>query len=216
MLRALPSIRKKQLVGITGIVLVLFIIGHLSGNLLIFKGAKAFNDYAHFLESLGGLLWAIRIGLLSAFILHIYLTMLIVLENRRARPQNYEVNADHVDSPSFAAKTMRYTGPLILAFVIMHLANFSFGTKQGLVNGVESGLFGLVVNTLSQPLYAAIYIISMIVLGLHLSHSIQSVCQTLGVVNRNVLPIIRKISLAIGVIVMLGFSSIPIYIMVTY
>lgn len=213
MLSRIPSIHKKQIVAVTGVMLIGFLLAHLTGNFLIFKGPDALNNYAKFLKSLGGLLWAMRIGLILSFVTHMFFTALLVIENRKARGGRYAVNENHRGKSSLASKTMPYTGTVILVYLVFHLLDFTFAEHTGVINGQDLGLYGLVVNTLSQPLHAGLYIAAMIGIGLHLSHSVQSVFQTFGLNNDLWLPRLEKLSLAVGIIVALGYSSIPVYIL---
>ena len=213
----ISTIRKKQGVAITGLALVGFVLAHLSGNLLIFKGPEALNEYAKFLASLGPVLWGMRIGLLAAFVAHIVLIAGLVIDNKRARPKNYEVKADHYKGANqLGVKSMRYTGALILFYIFFHLADFTFAAHHGpttMIDGVELGLYGLVVNTLKNPVHAGFYILIMISLGLHLSHSLQSVFQTFGWQSKSSRGWMSQVSAIIGLAIALGYSSIPIYIL---
>jgi succinate dehydrogenase / fumarate reductase cytochrome b subunit len=215
------SILRKQLAAITGLVMVGFIIAHLAGNLLILLGPEAFNHYAETLASLGELLWVMRFGLIASVLLHIYLTMQLVLENNRAREQQYEVTKDHGDR-KMATRAMKYTGILIILFLFLHLYDFTFADKhgdgsivEGLNDGESLGLFGLVWNSFSlQYIWRNfIYILAVGSVGLHLSHAIESLFQTLGINHPRYTPLIRKASLAIGIAVALGFASIPVYVL---
>lgn len=220
------SVFRKQLVAITGLAMVGFIIAHLSGNLLVFGGPDAFNAYAERLAGFGGLLWVMRIGLLAALIVHVWLTVLLVRENRRARgDERYFEYNDHGER-TWAMRTMIYTGLLILLFVPIHLNDYTFADKTGVdsvipgVNNDESlHLFGVLWNSYTigvgiLPAWARIvlYVLAVSAVGFHLSHGIQSLFQTLGFNHRRYTPIIKWASIALGVIVAVGFASIPIFI----
>ena len=110
------SIGKKQIVAISGVAMVLFFIAHLSGNLLMFKGPEALNDYSKFLHDLGGLLWVARIGLLGAFLLHFIFIIRLILENREARKNRYELPI-HDDTRSISTKTMRISAIIIFVYI---------------------------------------------------------------------------------------------------
>lgn len=207
MLRFIPSIIKKQIVAFTGLNLVLFLIVHLSGNLLIYSGKEAFNAYADFLHDLGALLWVARIGLIAFFVIHIFFTILLVIENKKARQERYAVSKDH--KKSLAVKLMPLTGSILLLYVVLHLIDFTFKDKSIYADG----LYELVVNTLSHPVHGLWYVIAMICIGFHLSHGIQSVAQTFGVANKKTLNKINKASVALGVLVGGGFASIPLYLL---
>jgi len=214
MFKNIPSIVKKQIVGISGVCLIGFIFVHLSGNLLIFKGAKEFNAYSHFLHELGSLLWVMRIGLLVALILHLTFVAIIVVENVRARKHSYKKYESHLEQKSILARSMPITGSLILLFVGLHLADFTFNIfeQTSLIRGVDMGLYGIVVNSFKNPIHSLGYIAAMIALGMHLGHSFQSVCQTFGLNNAKTRERLNYISLAIGIIIGLTYSSIPIYV----
>src|SRR5438309_7272797 len=117
------SVGKKMIVAITGIILILFVIGHLLGNLQIFLGPDWINGYSQHLRDLGPLLWLIRIFLLATVIVHIYVTIRLAIDNRRARPEAYRVR-EYVKA-SFASRHMVMSGLIVLAFIIYHLAHFT-------------------------------------------------------------------------------------------
>jgi len=220
------SIFRKQAIALTGFVMIGFVIVHLSGNLLIYAGPATFNGYSEMLHELGALLWVARFGLIASFLVHVWLTLLLVKENRAARPQAYEVD-DPKGDRKFAAAVMKYTGVLIALFLILHLFDFTFGNKTGPQSviaaagtGESLGLFGLVWNSfkLTDPIgwiRVPLYLLAVSSVGLHLSHAIQSVFQTFGFHHARYTPIIRNVSVAIGGIVALAFALIPIYVLVT-
>ena len=212
------SVLRKQLVAITGLVMVGFVVAHLSGNLLIYGGPEVFNAYAQKLQDIAPLLWVMRVGLIVSTALHIVLTMTLVLENNAARGRNYQVGRAKTPR-SFATQTMRYSGILIILFIALHLYDFTFANKTGpgsVVEGLNDGksleLFGLVWNGFKQGWRSVIYVLAVASVGLHLSHAIQSVFQTAGFNHERYTPIIKKASIAVGVLVALGFASLPIYV----
>jgi succinate dehydrogenase / fumarate reductase cytochrome b subunit len=173
------SIGKKTVVAVTGILLVLFVVGHLLGNLTIYLGPDAINAYAAKLQSLGPILWVIRLTLLSIVGLHIYFTMLLWKENQKARPKKY-IAANPVGTTVFA-RTMRLSGLIVLAFVIFHLAHFtarvvdpSYKTMTTMLAGHEvHDVYAMVVKGFSNALVAAIYVIGLFLLTFHLSHGLR-------------------------------------------
>ena len=209
------SVGKKQIVAVSGLGLVLFLIAHLSGNLLIFKGPEAFNAYAEMLHSLGGLLWVARIGLITLFGAHIWFTIQLILENKAARGgQGYHITKD-VGNRSFATKTMRYTGPLVAFFLVIHLIDFTLPISCGrsaIAMGLDLGLYGIVMNSFQNPLRVALYIGAMLSIGFHLSHGIQSTAQTMGVISARKSKVLKQISVGLGTIIAIGFSTIPLYL----
>jgi succinate dehydrogenase / fumarate reductase cytochrome b subunit len=207
------SIMKKQLVAVTGLMLVGFIAAHLAGNFTIFGGEEWFNSYAKHLEDLGIFLWVGHIGLVVLFSVHIALTVLVTLENRKARGPAYEASGD-LGRTTFAKKTMIYTGILLALFILLHLWDFTFGDKHADDGTLE--LFALVQASFLQPWRVAVYLLAMAALGFHLSHCIQSFFQTLGANDEESLPWLERLANAAGIVIALGFSSIPIYIIVRH
>lgn len=212
---ASSSIGKKQVVAITGLFLILFLIFHLSGNFLIYKGPDAFNAYAEFLENLGAIKWMARLGLIALFLIHIVFTAMVVIDNRKARPQAYEV-VKPVMKRSWATRLMPYTGSVILLYLIFHLLDYTLADHSGqnsIVNGQAMELYGLVYNSFQNPIRVAFYVIGMTAVGFHLTHAIQSVMQTFGFYHVRYTPIIKRVSLVLGIAIAVGFASIPFYMM---
>jgi succinate dehydrogenase / fumarate reductase cytochrome b subunit len=213
------SIGKKTVVALTGIVLVLFVIGHLLGNLTFFFGPAAMNSYALHLRDLGPLLWLARIGLLVAVGLHIWFTMMLWKENHAARPQKYAVKS-RVQSTVFA-RTMRFTGLVVFAFVIFHLAHFTWQIVDPVFQNYETTVDGraahnvyrMVVAGFSVPWVSAFYIVSLALLASHLSHGIASLFQTLGINNQKLRPAFERAGRLIAWVLFLGFSAIPVSVL---
>ena len=212
----LSTIQKKQIVGITGLAMVGFVLAHLSGNFLIYKGAEAYNAYAKFLHDLGPLLWVARIGLLAAFVLHMGFTMNLVITNKKARKDRYYKYQNHRKESSLATQLMPLTGTIILLYIIFHLLDFSLAEKVGVIEGIDYGLFGLVVNTLGDPIHAVLYIVAMASVGLHMYHAFQSVFQTFGFMSDSNQAKITVASKVLGVAIAVAYSSIPVYILVSF
>ena len=209
------SIGRKQIVATTGLLLILFVIGHLAGNLLIYLGPDAFNGYAKKLEHLRPGLYFIETGLLFIFVIHMYFTALLVLENIQARSVNYAQYRPR-GQRSLATRLMSVSGVFILCFIIWHLMDFTFADKTGprsvLADGKSYALYGVVYNSFTDPIHGLLYIIAMMCLGLHLSHGVQSFAQTFGFSSPQYTPAIKKISNWFALVMALGYSSIPIYI----
>jgi succinate dehydrogenase / fumarate reductase cytochrome b subunit len=209
------SIGKKQIVAVTGLLLIGFIIGHLAGNLFIFLGEDAFNNYAKKLAGLRPGLYVVETALALIFFIHLYVTACLVMENIKARQKNY-----HVFRPfqrSLATKLMPYTGTVIFIFVIWHLLDFTFVDKHGdksfLADGISHGLYGVVVNAFKNPLHSLLYIAAVGCLGFHLSHGVESFLQTFGFNDARYTPVIKKISCYFALLVVGGYSAIPIYVL---
>jgi len=210
------SIGKKQIVAVTGLFLVLFLIGHLAGNLFIYAGPEAFNHYAKKLADLRPGLYLVEAGLALIFFIHMWMTAVIVIENRLARPVGYAM-IQPVGKRSLATRLMPVTGPIILAFVVWHLLDFTFSDHHGplsvLADGSSYGLYGVVYNAFSDPVHSALYVVAMIAIGLHLSHGIQSFVQTLGFDHPRYMPAVQKFSNGVAIFIAVVFSSIPVCIL---
>ena len=212
------SVGRKQVVAITGLILILFVIGHLAGNLFLYGGPAVYNAYAKKLASLRPGLYVIEVALLYIFCVHMYLTALLVLENIRARgSQRYAVSRD-VGERSWASRLMPYTGTFILLFIIWHLLDFTFVEHEGprsiLPDGHSYGLYGIVYNAFRDPLHSVLYILAMICVGLHLYHGVESFMQTLGLNDSSYALMIKTFSKIFSVLITLGYSSIPIYVLI--
>lgn len=214
------SLGKKTVVAVTGIALVLFVVGHLIGNLTIFLGPDAINTYAMKLRDLGGLLWVIRLGLLAIVGLHIVFTMLVWKENRAARPQKYAVFAPM--KTTVFARTMRLTGLIVLAFIAFHLAHFtmllvdpSFAKLHTEIDGRKvHDVYSMVVLGFRNPLVSVFYIFSLALVASHLSHGIGSLFQTLGLTTKTLRPVIETGGRVLAWLLFIGYASIPVSILV--
>ena len=206
------SIGRKWIVALTGIVLVLFVIGHLLGNLSIFAGPDAMNAYAAFLKSTGELLWVVRIVLLACVVLHIWFTITLWHENRKARPRKYAVKNDL--GTTVYARLMRISGLTVLAFVIYHLAQFTWEAfnpeyKTWVDAQGRHDVYRIVVTAFSCPFVSGFYILAIGLLAMHLSHGIASLFQTLCITTAKMRPLFEKGGLILAWIIFLGFASIP-------
>ena len=140
-------------------------------------------------------------------------TINLVIINRKARSNRYYKYENHRSESSLATRLMPLTGSILLLYIIIHLLDFTLADKVGLIDGVDYGLYGLVVNTLKDPLHSLVYIISMAALSLHMFHAFQSMFQTAGIMQERTQQKIEMISKALAVGIFLGFSAIPVAIM---
>lgn len=210
------SIGRKVIIAITGAGLVLFVVGHLLGNLSIFFGQDAINQYAVTIKSVPGLLWTARILLLIALLIHMAFAIRLTIENRLARPSRYAVN--NVVQTTLAARTMALTGLLIFFFIVFHLLHFTLGQVQPNTFDIQDAqgrhdVYSMMIYGFMNPWYSALYIVAMFVLCAHLSHGIQSVLQTFGIANRHNLATFRKLSTVLAVLIFLAFISMPIAVL---
>ena len=210
------SIGKKQIVAVTGLLLILFVVGHLAGNLFMYGGPEVFNGYADFLNKLHPTLYLIESALAIIFIVHLYVTAVLVWENVQARGKGYAVHKP-VGKRSWATRLMPYTGTVVLAFVIWHLLDFTFadhaGPRSVMPDGRHGGLYAIVYNSFSNPLHSFLYILAMIAVGLHLAHGIQSFFQTFGFNHPRYTPMISEVSNVLALLITFAYSSIPVYVL---
>jgi succinate dehydrogenase / fumarate reductase cytochrome b subunit len=210
------SVGSKYIVAVTGILLVGFVIGHMAGNLKVFQGREALNEYAKFLKGLGPVLWMARIGLLVIFLTHILVSLGLKKRALAARPIGYA--HENTVQASFGSLTMAQTGLLIFAFVVYHIAHFTLGwtnTADG-VNYLElqdprlggHDVYAMVISGFSNPWVAATYVLAQIILFIHLSHGIASVFQTLGFNTPRTARFIRALAYGTSGAILIGNVSI--------
>jgi len=195
---------------LTGTLLMLFLIVHFIGNMMLYFGPAAFQTYVETLESVKPAVRVIEVILALIFIYHIINGIRLWWENRKAKPDQYAVNAA-VENSTFFSRTMAVTGTLILLFLILHLSTFWAGFNFGKHPETEYPFYTMVTTWFQNPLNSLIYIFAMIVLGFHLNHAFQSAFQTFGLNHKKYTPLIKKLGTLYALIMALGFASIPIY-----
>ncbi|HET7614043.1 MAG TPA: succinate dehydrogenase cytochrome b subunit [Gemmatimonadaceae bacterium] len=199
---------KKVVMGVTGLIGVGFVILHSLGNLLVFRGPEAINSYSHFLKSSGELLWALRIVLIVAVILHVVAAVQLSRQSLAARPVGYVKREPQ--AATIASRTMRWGGVLLLIFIVLHILHFTTGTIRPTGYFSSEDVYANVVGSFRIWWVALFYIVSMIALGLHLFHGAWSSVRTIGVSPRSPHPLHRRISLVIAVFVWAAFTAIPV------
>jgi succinate dehydrogenase / fumarate reductase cytochrome b subunit len=215
------SIGKKILVALTGAVLVIFVLGHMIGNLLIFAGPDAINEYGHMLQTSlhGGGVWIARLGLLAAVAIHILATVQLTKQNRSARQDPYGQHKAQVSSKS--SRAMIWSGMTILAFVVYHLLHFtvrvgndynSDAYKTQLHGETVHNVYKMVIDGFSWAPASIFYIIAMALLYSHLSHGVSSLFQTLGLTTHRTAPLFKTLGHAYATLILVGNCSIPIAI----
>jgi succinate dehydrogenase / fumarate reductase cytochrome b subunit len=222
-LKSFPSspIGRKILTGITGLGLTVFVLVHMFGNLTFFSpDEQAYNAYAHKLISLGPLLWAIEIGLLAFFVVHIVLGVKIYVGKKAARPVDY-AEYKSVGGPSkqsAASRTMIVTGVILGLFLVFHLLSFKYGPSIDdgyvtMLHGEEArDLRRLMVEKFQQPLYAFGYPLVMLLLGFHLRHGVWSALQSLGAMKPSWSPFFYSLAAVIGALIAVGFLVLPLWV----
>ncbi len=208
------AVGKKWVMAVTGVIGMGFVFAHMIGNLHSFEGASQINHYGEWLRELldppfprSFVLWVMRIGLITAVALHIHAAYSLTIMNRRARPVRYQSHRDYV-AANFASRTMRWTGVIVLLFLVYHLLDLSFGTSNpGFVRGeVQRNL----VASFEQWPVAIAYIVANVALGVHLYHGSWSLFQTVGWNNPRLNPLRRQFAVVFAVVVTVGFISVPI------
>lgn len=203
------TIGKKVVMATTGIVLVGFVIGHVAGNLLVFRGAAAMNEYAALLKANPLILWGVRGILLVAAVLHVVSALQLRQLDRRARPVGYDRARPQVST--VASRTMRIGGVVLLVFIVLHLLHFTTGHLHPRFSHTD--VYGNVVVAFSIWWVAGLYILAMMALALHLYHGIWSVGRTLGVARPSGTPLRRRLTIGIALLVWLGFTGIPVAVL---
>ncbi|MBT3351284.1 MAG: succinate dehydrogenase cytochrome b subunit [Nitrospinaceae bacterium] len=212
----LTSIGAKLVMAATGVLLFGFLVGHLTGNLLMFAGPDAMNTYAHWLKERGGLLWGARLGLLVVFAVHIASAIRVNRQNRAARPVAYAVSS--FMATSYAARTILVSGIIILAFVVYHLLHYTLGVtnpeylRMFDVKG-RPDVYGMVVSGFSNPTVTGAYIVAMLLLASHLSHGLTSLFQTFGLYGPKFRPFSTKLGPVVAILIFIGFVSIPLAVL---
>jgi succinate dehydrogenase / fumarate reductase cytochrome b subunit len=218
------SIGKKFIMAGTGLLLFVFVVLHLAGNLQVFLGAESINRYGNFLQSNLELIWPARIGLLVIVFLHIWSAIKLSAENRAARPQAY---ARHeVVAASYASRTMLMSGIIIFAFIIYHLLHFTvqvpginftgrnFETLRDAKG--QHDVFAMLILGFKNPWVAGFYVFSMFLLCLHLSHGLSAMFQSLGWKSPAYAPMINCFARAAAWLIFVGYISIPIAVQLGY
>ena len=202
------SIGRKVVMAVTGAILFGFVLGHLAGNLTVYLGPEALNGYAVFLRQFlhGAGLWIARAVLLLSVILHIWSATSLTLSSRAARPVGYRER--QWTESTYASRTMRWSGVIILLFVIYHLLHFTFGTVHP--SFVEGDVYHNFVTGFQSVPVSIAYIVAMIFLGLHLRHGVWSMFQTLGLAHPRYRRWAVAAAWAIALIVLIGNVSFPV------
>lgn len=213
------TVGSKILIGLTGLLLFGFLVTHLAGNLtMVLGGGEAFNAYTYKLESTKPLLYVAEVGLIALFLLHIYKTVTGYFRNSAARPVAYREKhwAGHTSRKSVSSTTMIVSGLILLLFVVVHVRTFKFGPYYVEAATGNRDLFRLVADTFQNPLYVLFYVVSMVVVGLHLNHGIASAVQSLGLSNRRIGPGTVWAGRLLALTIAGGFALLPIYVYFAY
>lgn len=210
------SIGLKTLMALSGLALVGFLVGHLSGNLLVFIGPEAINAYAKGLRDYLAVLWILRLGLIGSAVLHIYCGIKLTQLNRAAKPIKYTAPSGYNSTvqASRASKSMILTGLVILSFLLYHLAHLTFRwTHPEFAQLGHYEVYSMLMMSFQSPILVAFYCISVILLMMHLNHGIRSLFQTLGINHNRYNKLLDLFGPGLSTLLALGFLSIPLAIM---
>jgi succinate dehydrogenase / fumarate reductase cytochrome b subunit len=206
------SVFKKIVMAVSGIILVLYLIAHMIGNLKAFTGRESFNHYSEWIRTIGEpavpaqtTLWIIRVVLLAAVVAHIWAAVSLWRQAKRARPHGYVTKK--AVAQSYASRTMRWGGVIILAFIIYHILDLTLGVANP--DGPGTTPYDRLVAGFSNPIVVLFYAIALILLGMHLRHGIWSATQTLGQSNRRREKTVNAFAIAFATLLIAGFLVVP-------
>ncbi|MDQ1520097.1 MAG: succinate dehydrogenase / fumarate reductase, cytochrome b subunit [Actinomycetota bacterium] len=201
---------------VSGIVLMLFVLVHMIGNLKLYLSKEEMNLYGEALRDMPGpllprtvLLWIIRSGLIAAFVLHIHSAYSLTVINHRARPDKYRSRRDYV-AANFASRTMRWTGIIVLLYLFFHLADLTWGQANS--KFVRGDPYNNLIYSLQRPVVAAIYIVANVALAIHLFHGAWSMFQSLGLNNPRYNLAKRRFAQGFAAVILVGNVSFPVLI----
>jgi len=206
------SVFKKIVMATSGIIMVLFLIAHMIGNLHVFQGAKAFNSYSAWLRTVGEpalpyrtLLTIIEIVLVVSVVAHIWSAIALWRQAKRARPQGYVTKKSVAQT--YASRTMRWGGVIVALFIVYHLLDLTFGAANPA--GTDSTPYDRLVASFSNPIPTIVYVIALVLLGMHLRHGIWSATQTLGQSNRRRERSVNAFAIVFSTLLIAGYLVVP-------
>ncbi|MEV6164805.1 succinate dehydrogenase [Streptomyces sp. NPDC052052] len=210
------TVGKKAIMAVSGLIMLLYLVVHMIGNLKIFFGSGEFNHYAHWLRTMGEpflhyewALWIVRVVLVVAAVLHATSAYQLSRRDIRARPAAY---VHRKPRASYATRTMRWGGIILVLFIVWHILDLTTGTVHS--GGFQSGHpYQNVVDTFSTWYGNTIYIVAMLAVGLHVQHGFWSAAQTLGAGNATRDRALKTIANVLALVLTVGFISVPVAVM---
>jgi succinate dehydrogenase / fumarate reductase cytochrome b subunit len=212
------SLGKKYLMASTGGLMVLFVLGHLAGNLQIFLGREEINRYGHFLQTNLEIIWPARILLLTVLGLHVWSAIKLSAENKAARPVAYA--KWNPTAASYASRTMLMSGLIVFAFIAYHLMHYTFMVKGVNLTGTDFAvltdpegrhdIYTMMIKGFSNPAVSLFYIVAIGLLCLHLSHGMSAMFQSLGWKSPAYRPVLDRGAKIVASLIFLGYASIPV------
>lgn len=210
------TLAKKAIMAVTGLILFGFVLAHMVGNLKLYGGAEKLNAYAVGLREMGApvfgheeLLWLARAVLLVAVGLHIWSAWAVTRISQKARPQAYAVVSRQ--AATYASRTMRWGGVIVLAFIIFHLLHLTTGQAHPDFN--HGDVYHNVVVGFQNPLVSGFYILAQVFLGLHLYHGLWSLCQSLGWSGPRFDRVRKNFAVVFALVVSLANISFPLAVL---
>jgi len=210
------SVGKKILMACTGLILFLFIVGHMVGNLKVLSGPEAFNHYAEFLREIGypllphqSFLWMFRAVLLAAVVVHATSALLLWRSSRAARSEGYGKKKDI--SFTYASRTMRWGGVILALFIVYHLLHLTVGSIHP--DFIPGDVYHNYVVAFQSPLIFGFYVVAQAALCFHLYHGLWSVTQTLGASHPKYNPIRRPVAVVLSLGIFVGFLIPPVLVL---
>ncbi len=206
----MSTVGKKVLMALSGIILFAYVVAHMLGNMQIYLGSEVINRYAHFLHANEGMLWAARIVLLAAVLVHAVAGIQLWARKREARPIPYR-NKENIQATP-ASRTMIWTGVIIAAFIVYHVLDLTVGTaRAGLYRELDPA-YNVVQDFAFFPAALA-YIVAMVALGFHLWHGVYSMFGTLGLDNTRYMNGVRRIAAFAATVIALANISVPVAVL---
>src|SRR4051812_30378262 len=207
------AVGKKYVMAISGMVLMAYVLAHMVGNLKLYFGASSLDRYSHWLREVGepalpreALLWGVRVVLIVAVVAHVYAAYQLTVINRKARPEAYRSKRDYV-AADFASRTMRWTGVIVLLFVVFHLLDLTWGPANP--DFIKADPYHNVVESLSRWPVALVYIAANVALAFHLYHGAWSLFQSMGWVTTWR----RTFAIAFTAVIVVGNVSFPLAVL---
>jgi succinate dehydrogenase / fumarate reductase cytochrome b subunit len=207
------AVGKKYVMAISGMVLMAYVLAHMVGNLKLYFGASSLDRYSHWLREVGepalpreALLWGVRIVLIVAVVAHVYAAYQLTVINRKARPQSYRSKRDYV-AADFASRTMRWTGIIVLLFVVFHLLDLTWGPANP--DFVSGDPYHNIVASFERIPVALAYVLANLALGVHLYHGAWSLFQSMGWTR----PWRREFAVVFTALIVAGNVSFPLAVM---
>lgn len=205
----------KIVMAVSGLLLILFVLQHLVGNLKVFGGQDAFNAYAEFMQSLGLIKWGVRFGLLGLLVVHVASAFKLRARNAAARPSRYAVSKPYAST--WYGRTMMVSGVIVLVYLTYHIAHFTMEivnydelTVKGADGLLHRDIYTNFVRSLSNPVIGGVYILGNIALAFHVAHGASSMLRTLGWSQGRFRSVLEKVGPALGIAVGAGNVSMPI------